>query len=384
MDELTILRAARPVPADLREVDRTTARSRLMAEIAISASRQSSGAPAGTHRGRATQRRRPGWPARNHRLVLTAAGAAVSAAAAVLLVAGLTPATSAHPRVTSSGPALAARTAGGLSASQVLLLAARSARSGPDLTVGPGQFLYIKQLYSHTGAELNGVHQDWYSWDGNHGGLLETAGKRPQRVPACPLSPLSPAGAVFSCPMDLPFATGMPSTVSGMLSLIRHWDADVWGPDEWAHTHHLPGALAQAAVSGFTSAPVIANGLLYSNSTSALFYQAMAGLSGMSVVSNAVTVAGQHGIGVATVEQNGYPLTNHGLVGYLVELVFDPQTYQLIGVDDYDLTGKFRDSGGLLGSGFYGHIARTFTGRAVLQLAVVSKPGQLPAAAGRP
>ena len=66
------------------------------------------------------------------------------------------------------------------------------------------------------------------------------------------------------------------------------------------------------------------------------------------------------------------------MIGSLVELIADPQIYQLIRVEDYNLTGHFRDSDVLLGSGFFGHIARTFSGRAVFQLAVVSKPGELP------
>ena len=170
----------------------------------------------------------------------------------------------------------------------------------------------------------------------------------------------------------------MPATVSGMLARIRYWNAKLWGPDEWAYTHHLPGALAQAAVSGYVSPAVVANGVLYSNSTSALLYAAMARLTGIAISDNAVTVTGRHGIGVATVEQNGYPLANHGLVGFLVELIFDPRTYQLIGIDDYNLVGHFRDGDGLLGSGFYGRISKSFTGVATLRLAVVRKPGQLP------
>jgi hypothetical protein len=313
------------------------------------------------------------------RLALLAAGAALATAAATAIVVSAPSADRLH-QPSQSGPALSARTANGLTASQVLLLAARSARSVPDPTPGPGQYLFFKTTYRGDPYEYNATTETWVSWDGQHGGLSYRAKPRPYRVvlPDCATDPNSSGPLGYQvCPGIKPFATNMPSTSAGMLALIRHWNRE-WNV-YWAQAHHLPGAMAETAVLVENSAGEIGNGMLYPNSVNALLFAAMSRLTGIAVVNHAVTISGQSGIGVATVLPDAPPLTGPAKsIGALVELVFDPTTYQFLGVDDYNLSGQFRDRPGLLGSGFFGTIARTFSGKSYTDFAVVSKVGQLP------
>jgi hypothetical protein len=374
MDELDTLQAIRPAGIELSDADRGAARMRLLAEIAAV---PSSGA------GRRTSHRwQEIWPARlasspRRRLAFVAAGAALATAAATAIVISAPSADRLH-QSSQSGPALSARTANGLTASQVLLLAARSARSLPDPTPGPGQYLFFKTTYRGDPYEYNATTETWVSWDGQHSGLVYRAKPRPYRVvlPNCITDP-NPTGPVESCPGLRPFATNMPSTSAGMLALIRHWNR-VWYV-YWAQAHHLPGAMAETAVLVENSAEEIGNGEFYPNSVNALLFAAMSRLTGIAVVNHAVTISGQRGVGVATVLPDAPPLSGPSKsIGALVELVFDPTTYQFLGVDNYNLSGQFRDRPGLLGSGFFGTIARTFSGKSYTDLAVVSKIGQLP------
>jgi hypothetical protein len=88
--------------------------------------------------------------------------------------------------------------------------------------------------------------------------------------------------------------------------------------------------LAEAAID-LLSGPITGKGFIYPKSTDALMYAAAAAtFRDIDVVSDAVTVTGQHGIGIVTVEspQLGKSLPLDGTS--LVELIFDPVTYHLM------------------------------------------------------
>jgi hypothetical protein len=114
-------------------------------------------------------------------------------------------------------------------------------------------------------------------------------------------------------------------------------------------TPALPeAALAEAAVN-LLCGPNTGTGILYANSTDALMYRAAATLGDVDVVSNAVTITGQHGIGIATVDSPRLGESARAAGDNLTELIFNPVTYQFIGEDDFPLHGYFAASGGLLG-----------------------------------
>ncbi len=383
MDELMLFRAERPAAGGLGEEDRAAAREQLLAAIVAEA--------AEPYRAAAPRRvRRTGRPGARWR---QAAAVALAAAAAITVVVttGVVRSSPAgrgrDQEAASTAPVLRHRTAAGLTGSDVLMLAARRAAAVPTLKVSPGQFLFVKGVSKDDPYERNGVGETWASWDGRHGGLTYTpAYPRPYDWwPDCVQHPASYNAALFSCPMPLPFATNYPRTVQGMLALFSST-----GTTQLCAARPTPAlrqaAIAEAAVwllQGPESPP--GNGLLYSNSTEALMYNAAATLADVDVVSNAVTVTGQHGIGIATVEAPylGCGGPTYGIDGsaagsYLVELVFDPTTFQQIGEDYYPLHGYFAPSGGLLGSGFHGSVSAKFGGSAVLQTAVVGRNGELP------
>ena len=139
----------------------------------------------------------------NHaRRTITVGLAAAAALAAALLVPtgmrGVGPTTAAADPIT------------------VLRQAAATARTQPDVTPRPDQFLYVKA----DGSEM------WLSIDGTHDGLQDTAGSGPVTMPGCrggiAQQPGNYAGTQPQpCTPDPAYLPEAPTTAASMLAFLR-------------------------------------------------------------------------------------------------------------------------------------------------------------------
>jgi len=108
-------------------------------------------------------------------------------------------------------------------------------------------------------------------------------------------------------------------------------------------------------------------GLLIPNQSVALMFRAASTVRGIQVIRSVTNVAGRHGIAVAACVPEA--IQKGGMSGFRgcpkrLELIFDTNTYQLIGVTEVTL----KPSPG----------TPAVTGSALLKIGVVSKIGQLP------
>jgi hypothetical protein len=110
---------------------------------------------------------------------------------------------------------------------------------------------------------------------------------------------------------------------------------------------------ARRAIMGIVSATYQ---FLVPHRASALMFQALSQIAGMRVIDHATTLAGRQGIAVAAYDPSR---------GTLDELIFDPKTYRYIGDSQIARNSTSMPTG-------------TVNGNAVLRIAVVGKPGQLP------
>jgi hypothetical protein len=395
MDELSQLRAARPPAAELSDQDRAAARDRLLAAMLADPAPR----PVAPRRPRDTRlrdsalaaavrrgARRPVAVAGRLRVAATAIVAAAAASAATALMIGL-PQAPAGQRAAGGGIVPEWHTPTGLTASDILLLAANRAQDVPSPVPGPGQYLYTDTVYYAQGDSLPRVSQeDWTSWDGQHGGL--TVDPNPYSYTRWPDCATHSPGVQYNgsgspsyslpdqapwCPGARPYRTGMPTTMAGMIAYLR-----AQGRGQSPASGH---SAAETAVSVLAAADggALGNGIGagigygngdYTNATLALMYRAVATFSGIFVIGDAVNLLGQRGVGIATLEP-GREFT---------EVIFDPVTYQLIGEDEFPLQGYYTGSGGLLGTGFHGTISATpDEATAVRQVSVVDGIGQVPA-----
>jgi hypothetical protein len=361
VDEITVFAILRPEVTELSDADRTAIRAGLLAE-AVSPPSRAAGL------GRAPHRPRP------RRLLLAAVGATAAAAvsAAVLLLpgTGTTPPTvppaSAGPGHSGSAPTPRPPLAAPTTASAVLLLAARAAAAAPDLKPRPGQFIYVKQLivgevYANiTKHSTRMIHvppsqqRTWLSADGRQG-LLRTVRYLPDGHWATDyhqavLCPPRQAARHLCLPG---YVTGLPTTVPAMRRLLLRTE----GPN---------GPVAYRVLRGISDTSW-EGGMLIPNRSYALMFRTAAKVPGIRLVHGVVDVAGRPGIAVAAcVPEDINKGSMPGFHGCPArdELIFDARTYELIG--EYQVAAKGRPL--LLGS----------PSSALLQIAVVSRPGQLP------
>jgi hypothetical protein len=366
MDEITVFAVLRPEVTELSAADRAGIRARLTAAAAPYPSRTGSPAP-----GHAP--RRP----RSRRLLLAAIGATAAAAvgAAVLILPGArttpptvppVPAGPGHsgPAPTSSDPRppLAAPA----TASAVFLLAARAAAATPDLKPRPGQFIYVKQIvvgedyYRFTKHSSRLIHvppyqqRTWLSADGR-GGLLRTVrylpdGRWKTDYHQAVLCPPRQAARHFCTPGYL---TGLPTTLSGMRRYLLGTQGTN-GPVAYRILHAISDTSWET-------------GMLVPSRSYALMFRTAAKVPGIHLVPGVVDVAGRPGIAVAACVPAG--INKGSMPGFRGcperdELIFDARTYELIG--EYQVAAKGRPP--LPGS----------PSSALLQIAVVSRRGQLP------
>jgi len=337
MDEITLVTAIAPPVPGLPAAARDTARATLLAEIATERE-------AGTIPRRATvpRSRRLAAAPRSRRLVRWGiAGAALLAAAAsaAIMLPGVLGGRPPSPAPPVRPPDTAAA---------VLLRAARATAAIPDLHPRADQFIYTQSVSRYlTQHNRLFVTRAWLTVDGWHGGLILQRWASGTRwyhgfgQPDCRTLPHSNWNYKANCPLPPAYVTNLPRTVKAMKRYLLGYYAHGKGSP--------PAADAIGTVTGFYQ-------FLVPHRASALMFRALSQIKGIRVIDHATTLAGDKGIAVAAYDPSR---------GTLDELIFDPKTYLYIGDSQIALNSTYMPKG-------------TVNGNAVLQIAVVNRPGQLP------
>jgi hypothetical protein len=355
MDEIALLRATRPdVPEEFAEPERGEVLCRL---LAAAAGERAAGEPIAA----AGLLRRPRWrwrlrvgrpPAVVRRLGIPAA----AAVATVATVAGVLVASPA----TAHGPA-SPRARG-------TLPTARPVFGTRSLTARPDQFVYTEFLVEgaeSTVVNKSGTHlikyppflsRTWTSADGRRG--ITGTKRNLSHGTWAPLGRLEslcdPADPSDGVPHEICYPSylpHLPRTAGGMRSYLMQQG----GPN---------GPAAYKILGGITNTSS-ASDLLVPNLSYALMYRVALTVKGVYRLRHATTIAGSAGIGIAAcvpaiIDKGSMP-GFHGCPDR-IELIFDAATYELIGVDHTNVQGK----------------PNRFGDEALLNIAVVDKPGQLP------
>jgi hypothetical protein len=356
VDEIALLRAARPdVPHEFGEPERGEVLCRL---LAAAAGERAGGKRAAAGRLRASRRWRlrvAGPPMVTRRLGIAAAAAAATVVT-VGLVLAVWPAT-AHAPTSAARP-------GALGHAPLAVPVFGTQK----LTARPAQYIYTEQLVEGVTATVEtkvGTHvikqppslvRTWASADGKRG---ITGTHRPLShgtwPPVAPLESLcNPADPSDGLPHKICFPAylpHLPGTVDGMRSYLLRQE----GPN---------GPAAYKVLGGIINTSSASN-LLVPNRSYHLMYRAALTVTGVYRVRHATTIAGSTGIGIAAcvpaaINKGSMP-GFHGCPDR-IELIFDATTYELIGVDHTNAQGKPDRFGDL----------------ALLDIAVVDKPGELP------
>jgi hypothetical protein len=233
-------------------------------------------------------------------------------------------------------------------AAQVLDRAAVAARSQPELTVRPSQYVFIKQLTTYANLTSRngkpyiegfsqGLFETWYSVSGTGGG--ETRWQpRSAPLPGHPIGPVSISrGNGRDEPAYLP---DLPTSANAMLVyLYQHSDGSN-PPDQQAF---------------ITAGDLIQQKYIRPAALAALF-RAVAMIPGISVVHGAVTADGRRGIGVQRI-----------FAGESQQLIFDPVTHAFIG-----------ERSVITGSPVKIMVGTVMSSSTVLRIAIVNRRGQLP------
>jgi hypothetical protein len=347
MDEISLLTAVRPAVPEFPAADRAAARQGLLAAIAAERA-----APAGP----AVQRPfRRTWTPR--RIAVAGAVAALVAVAALLIALPSPHRPGSTPPGAGSVPA---------SARGLLLLAAHAAATTPSLTPGPRQFVYTEQLIVGEAYD-NGsrlvktppyLQRAWISANGMWGGLARArnvagGGKwytNELPVPVCAVPDPANPNWKANCPAPPGYVTTLPSTVPGMLAYLEKLAGGLNGTPAY-------GVLASISQESWESR------LLIPNQSYALMFRAASAVPGIRVIRHVTDAAGRSGVAVAAclpgAVRKGTMSGPHGC-GHLIELIFDPRTYQFIGDNE---TGSLEPGS---------------PSSALLKIAVVGKAGQLP------
>ena len=357
MDEIALLRAIRPdAPEEFGEPERGEVLCRL---LAAAAGERAAGRPVPAagwlRRARWRWRLRAARPPVMARRLGIAAAAAAATVATVALVLVASPATTHAP-----GPARARGT----------VPTAAPVFGTQNLTARPGQFVYTEFLVKGAATIVgtnSGSHlikyapylsRTWASANGKRG--ITGTHRRLSHGTWAPLGRLEslcdPADPSDGVPHEICYPSylpHLPGTAEGMRSYLMQQG----GPNGPAAYKILGGIVNTSSASD----------LLVPNSSYALMYRIALTIKGVYRVRHATTIAGSAGIGIAAcvpaaIDKGSMP-GFHGC-SYRTELIFDARTYELIGVDYIAAPGKPRLPGR--------------ADSALLSIAVVNKPGQLP------
>ena len=235
--------------------------------------------------------------------------------------------------------------------SEVFLTAFRRAghRRHPWPPPRPDQFVYTESVsrYAAEGSRPT-ITRAWLSADGWHGGLTllryppQTRWLHGFPMHDCLTLPHSSWYYKANCPAPPAYVTDLPRTAGAMKRVLLDSAAAGQGAPPAA------GAIMGVASSTYQ--------FLVPPRAAALMFRALSQIGGMRVIRHATTLAGRPGIAVAA-----YDPTR----GTLDELIFAPETYLYIGDAQITVNSTSMPKG-------------TVTGNAVLRIAVVGRPGQLP------
>lgn len=288
MDDLTLLREARP-EHPLRHPDELAdARRPLLAAMVAAPSRRPG--------------RRSGWLRFRWAGLAVTGLAAAAVAGTFLLVPGTGPAP--HQGPGGTAPRL-------VSAAQVLHSAARAALTVPTAAPRADQYVYTK-----TGVRgTDGTRESWLSADGTHDGLIvQPQGTQVERIPlpgcrdgrtAVVKGDTILPGRTDPCTPTPAYRADLPTDPGAMLAYLERHESG----------KGTTNALGKDVLS------LIDEAYLSPAQRSALF-QAASGIDGLSVVRDATDGAGRHGVGVAWT-----------YAGVRAVIVFDGTTYALLGTD---------------------------------------------------
>jgi hypothetical protein len=282
------------------------------------------GPPGGRARPGRRPRFAPGW-----RLAVTG-GLAVALAAALLAVSTL--------RLLGAPPGATAQ------AATILDRAAAAAARQPALRPRPSQYIFISGL--GTGAVFDGatnqitrmtadLHQVWLSVSGTRKGLVRDQPRSPAN-----LHKITGPWQSMTLPPEQAAYPVLPTSAGAMLSYLYRTRQGQNPPPVEAFIH---------------AGDLISQSYLRPAELVALF-GALRRLPGVSVVRHAVTISGQRGIAVQQVF--------HGISD---QLIFNRRSYAFIGNREVSVS---RASGMPVGG--------VLSSNAVLRIAVVDRPGQLP------
>jgi hypothetical protein len=284
MDDLTLLREARPEHPLRRPDELAGARRPLLAAMVAAPSR------------------RPAWLRFRWAGLAVSGLAAAAVAGTLLLVPGTGPAP--HQSPTGATPRL-------VSAAQVLHSASRAALTTSTAAPRPDQYVYTKTGSRGTG----GTRESWLSADGTHDGLIvQPQGTVQERIPlpgcrdgrtAVVKGDTILPGRTDPCTPAPAYRADLPTDPDAMLAYLERHESG----------KGTANSLGKDVLS------LINEAYLSPAQRSALF-QAASRIDGLSVVRNATDGAGRHGIGVAWTYD-----------GVRAVIVFDGTTYALLGTD---------------------------------------------------
>jgi hypothetical protein len=226
---------------------------------------------------------------------------------------------------------------------QVLHRAAAAALREPAVVPRPDQFVYTK-IVAVAGKP---AIQTWTSVDGRHYGLGQVGDLPASNLPACVDGQLSLPPTASPAPAATPMVTGectpqlgyfpdMPTTADRMPAFMERTLAPKGRPADQA-PNDIARTIGEWEMSDY-----------FLPAQRAALYQYLATLPGVTVDRNARDVDGRPGIGISWTF-GGARMMN----------IFDPNTYALLGVTLWGVDGQQG-------------------GQALLQTAIVDKPGQLP------
>lgn len=254
--------------------------------------------------------RRPSW----HRPVLL--GGAAAAAAAILTVS-LLPGSAAHQaRPGPSSPAV-------LTAAYVLNQAASAAAASSQPVPRPDQYVYVSSVTTYVSSEIGPSgekswlyktsRQIWQSADGQKAGLLQIVDRGNVKLPWGPVPPADSGNS--SSWTSLP-ASSCPGTAParGTYAFLASLPTDPGQLRTWLYQHANGGNKPDA--QAWTDIGDMLREMLVPPKLAAALFRVAGTIPGATVVPHATNAVGRAGVAVS---RSG------------MELIFDPQTYQLIG-----------------------------------------------------
>jgi len=343
MEEIELVKAARPAVADYPAADRTAARARLLAAAEPAA-------PDGP---------RPAWPGR--RLPRLARRVAIAGALAIVVTAGVT----LSPQLGPDGKTPIGAPSAIANAAELAHNAALAAGNPPFPYPRPHQWVYYKALvlawrYDPADKAANDTARATGEW-------WVRVDRKQAAVPPVGDHPARPAPVVVVT-KSTPGSPGGLATAGAPYALLPSLPTD---PDElltvvYREVERHPSQYAGGGThqQAFNLLAAVAGELLPPDLHAAL-YTAIAKIPGVTVVQDASDAAGRHGVALARVEG-----------GIRIELILDQGTYRYLG--RRVVVTRDHQVGPGEGQGPVVHRGQVLSWTAQLAVAVVDAPCQRP------